>query len=140
MAIQKCTSIKGFLTVFFLAIRLTLFSQLSHEDSMTYQYNLKAAILVGNDLRGKTIPDFVVKDKTGKLFTNDNFRSKITFINFWFEACAPCLTEFQALEKFYNKNKSRDNFQFISITWEQDSVIEQVRKKIILPIQFIIYP
>lgn len=106
-----------------------MFSQLNHQDSINYFNHLKVDSLFGNRLKDKIIQDFVIKNEDGKLFTNENLRSKITVINFWFEACAPCVAEFQALEKFYNKNKSREGFQFISITYEQDSVIERVQKK-----------
>ncbi len=120
---------KGFLTAFFLTGGITLFSQINHSDSIQYFGYLKMNTALTKDVKGKTIPDFIVKDKNGVLLTSNTLLSKITFINFWFEACAPCFAEFQALEKFYNNNKSKENFQFISITFESDSVIDRVCKK-----------
>lgn len=105
------------------------FSQVALKDSIHYFEHLKQDLLFGNDIRGKSMPDFIVMDRDEHTFSNRDFNSKITFINFWFEACAPCHAEFQALEKFYNKNKNRKNFQFISITYESDSVIKEVREK-----------
>ena len=81
------------------------------------------------DVRGATLRTFIAKDRKGNVFTDDSLPLKITFINFWFETCAPCVAEFSALEKFYRNNKSRKNFQFISITFEQDTTIDQIREK-----------
>jgi thiol-disulfide isomerase/thioredoxin len=112
-----------------LCIALQSFSQITHSDSLYYFEHLRADSLMGLDVRGTTLRPFIVKDRKGTIFTNDSLPSKITFINFWFEACHPCVAEFSALEKFYANNKSRKNFQFISITFEQDSTIDQVRGK-----------
>ena len=125
----KYIVVKICVAIFFLTPGVSIFSQISHEDSTNYFEYLKMSISLGNDIRGKTIPGFKAKAKNGALFTDDDLHSKITFINFWFETCAPCLAEFQALEKFYNNNKSKENFQFVTITFEADSIIEQVRKK-----------
>ncbi|HWC54966.1 MAG TPA: TlpA disulfide reductase family protein [Chitinophagaceae bacterium] len=112
-----------------LCITLQSFSQVTHEDSLRYLDHLRADSLMGLDARGKTLKAFIAKDRKGTIFTNDSLRSKITFINFWFETCAPCAAEFQALEKFYTNNKSRRGFQFVSITYEADTVIERIRMK-----------
>lgn len=110
---------------------LTLLSQvITHMDTLDNEFDKKVQFLLGNDLRGETIPAFIARDTNGELFTRENIRSKkITFINFWFESCPPCLAEFGAMEKFYIKNKDRQDFQFVSITFEQDSTIERIRKK-----------
>ena len=110
---------------------------ITHEDSLDNEFDLKIQALFGNILKGKTIPDFIITDKNGIIMSRNELLSKVTFINFWFEAYAPCIAEFQALQKFYVTNKSRKEFQFISITFEPDSTIERVRKA--LPTQFIIY-
>jgi thiol-disulfide isomerase/thioredoxin len=125
----KSIVVKICVAIFFLTPGVSIFSQVSHEDSINYFEYSKMNISLGKDIRGKTLHGFHAKAKNGALFTDNDLRSKITFINFWFEACAPCLAEFQALEKFYNNNKSKENFQFVTITFEADSTIEQVRKK-----------
>jgi thiol-disulfide isomerase/thioredoxin len=112
-----------------LCIVLQSFCQITHEDSLHYFEHLRADSLMGLDVRGTMLQAFIAKDRKGNVFTNDSLPSKITFINFWFEACHPCVAEFSALEKFYANNRSRKDFQFISITFEQDTTIEQVQKK-----------
>ncbi|HEY5773572.1 MAG TPA: hypothetical protein VIS75_13120, partial [Chitinophagaceae bacterium] len=107
----KYFAVKIFLTIFFLTPCVSIFSQINHEDSINYFEYLKISSSLGKDIKGKIISDFKAKDKNGTLFTDDDLHSKITFVNFWFETCAPCVAEFQALEKFYNNNKSRENFQ-----------------------------
>ena len=112
-----------------LSIAFQSISQITREDSLHYFEHLKADSLMRLDVRGKTLQAFIAKDNKKNLFTNDNLCSKVTFINFWFDACAPCVAEFRALEKFYNKNRYRKDFQFISITYEADSVIKRVKGK-----------
>lgn len=125
----KYFCIKNFFIILFLIHGFNIFSQINHEDSTDYFEYLKLNISLGNDIRGKTVSGFNANGKNGASFTDNDLRSKTTFINFWFEACAPCVAEFQALEKFYNNNKSREKFQFVSITFEADSTIERIRKK-----------
>lgn len=121
--------VRGLFTVFVMATWLSSFSQVGHDDSTGYAGLLQMHEAFTKDIMGKPISNFIVKDKNGVLLTPDKSGSKITFINFWFLACAPCVAEFPALEKFYNHNKSREDFQFISITFESESVIEETRKK-----------
>lgn len=52
------------------------------------------------------------------IYTTDNLLAKITFINFWFEGCPPCIAEFEALNNLYNKYKTNKDFQFLSFTFE----------------------
>ena len=129
MSNNKFIALKVFITASFISGGVSLFSQINHEDSLHYLEVLKLNSLEYRRIKGTAIPVFIIKDKNGDSLTDNNLKSKTTFINFWFETCAPCIAEFQALEKFYNNNKFRENFQFISITFEPDSVKEQVRKK-----------
>ena len=65
----------------------------------------------------------------GYTFTSDSLATKVTFINFWFEACAPCVAEFDALNALYEKYKNETNFQFISVTYEEEKDISKLIKK-----------
>ena len=68
------------------------------------------------------------KKPDGTLFTNENLKNKVTFINFWFERCPPCLAEFDALNGLYNKYKDNKDFQFISFTYESEEDIDRIAK------------
>ena len=72
---------------------------------------------------------FVLQDKKGKLYTNTDLIDKITFVNFWFEACAPCIAEMKALETLNKNFKEHKNFQFWSITSENQEEIKRISKK-----------
>lgn len=65
----------------------------------------------------------------GKLYTNDSLKNKITFINFWFEGCAPCIAEFDALNNLYEKYKKNKDFQFLSFTFETTGDIIRIAKE-----------
>jgi thiol-disulfide isomerase/thioredoxin len=128
MIFKKHSFLRAFFILFFGVACELSFSQVNRDDSIHYFEHLKEDVLMGNDIKGKTMPNFIVVDKNKNTFTNNDFRSKVTFINFWFSSCAPCLAEFQALEKLYNNNRSKEGFQFISITYEADSVIRRVQE------------
>ncbi len=59
-----------------------------------------------------------LKSIDGKIYTTDSLTNKITFINFWFEGCPPCIAEFDALNDLYQKYGSHKDFQFLSFTFE----------------------
>jgi thiol-disulfide isomerase/thioredoxin len=76
-----------------------------------------------------TFRDFSGTTMDGKIFTQDSLKNKVTFINFWFEHCAPCVAEFDALNSLYNKYRNNPGFQFISITYEKNQDIKRIAKK-----------
>jgi cytochrome oxidase Cu insertion factor (SCO1/SenC/PrrC family) len=73
--------------------------------------------------------DFSGTSTDGKTFTQESLRNKVTFINFWFENCPPCIAEIDALNNLYNKYKNNPGFQFISITFEKNEDIKRIAKK-----------
>jgi cytochrome oxidase Cu insertion factor (SCO1/SenC/PrrC family) len=76
-----------------------------------------------------TFGDFSGTTTDGKIFTQESLKNKITFINFWFEHCAPCIAEIDALNNLYNKYKNNPGFQFISISFEKNEDIKRIAKK-----------
>jgi peroxiredoxin len=81
---------------------------------------------------GKPYPAFSFTTD-GKIFNNDLLKGKIVFINFWFEACAPCIAEFDALNEIYQKLKENKNFAFISFTFETPEKTNRVKERYPLP-------
>ncbi len=77
---------------------------------------------------GKSFPQFSVTTD-GRVLTNDSLEGKIVFINFWFEACPPCIAELNALNKLYNKFSTNKNFEFISFTYESPARIKRLKQK-----------
>ena len=80
------------------------------------------------DLEIKFEP-FTAKTTADKIYSNKNLENKITFINFWFEGCAPCIAEFDALNDLYSKYKSNKDFQFLSFTFETRENVLRVAQK-----------
>lgn len=66
---------------------------------------------------------------TGEKYSKENLTQKVTLINFWFEACEPCLAEFEALNNLYNKFKVNKNFQFLSFTFENHESALTISRK-----------
>jgi peroxiredoxin len=77
---------------------------------------------------GKSFPKFVVPGK-GELINNERLMGKVVLVNFWFEGCAPCLAEFDALNELAEKFKDQKDFEFISFTWDNAETIKRVNEK-----------
>lgn len=105
---------------------LISFSQTNKEIEQKFLDSLKMG---GTYLVGRSMPSFNITSVKGELFTNGNLKGKITFINFWFESCAPCIAEMKSLETLYENFKGDEEFQFLSITYEKKDVVEQVVDK-----------
>lgn len=56
----------------------------------------------------------------------------VCLINLWFANCRPCITEFPDLVKLSEKYAGK-NFRIVSLTFENDSIIDTFRKKYNLP-------
>jgi peroxiredoxin len=77
---------------------------------------------------GKPFPLFKVALQNS-VFTNQDIKGKVVFINFWFANCPPCIAELDALNTLYNKLKHRRGFEFISFTYESPKTIQRLAKK-----------
>lgn len=79
--------------------------------------------------KGKEMPSFTHTAFSGKEYTSEMLKGKVTFINFWFYNCAPCMAEMKSLNTLYEKYKDNPDFQFISFTHEDRLTIRRVVKK-----------
>jgi len=71
-----------------------------------------------------------LKTAQGKTFNKDNFKNKITVINFWATWCPPCIEEIPSLNRLSKKMKGRP-FELISINYaEEKKVILDFMKKV----------
>ena len=77
---------------------------------------------------GTSFPKFAAPSK-GKLINNEHLSGKVVLVNFWFEGCAPCLAEFDALNELAEKFKAQKDFEFISFTWDNSETINRVKEK-----------
>ncbi len=114
-----------------LLVPLLLFSTLIHAQK-TEQGDSKAVYDAEQkrlaETIGKPYPAFSVKTDSATI-SNESGRGKTVFINFWFESCAPCIAEFDALEKMYEKLKDSSNIIFLGLTYETPEKIKAVKKR-----------
>ncbi|WP_165024934.1 TlpA family protein disulfide reductase [Dysgonomonas sp. ZJ279] len=67
---------------------------------------------------GKQYPQFSTVTLGGNRITEQILFEKVTVVNFWFQSCAPCIAEFEALSALYYKYKDNPKFQFVSFTFD----------------------
>lgn len=60
---------------------------------------------------------------------DSSMNDKIVFVDFWFYSCSPCMRELPELKKLYEKYKSNDKFQFISFTFEPETLVKKFIQK-----------
>lgn len=80
-----------------------------------------------SEFKDKEFPKFDLKTLVDKNFNSEKLIGKPTMINFWFTRCAPCIDEMPVLNKI--KEKYRDDFNFIAITYEKKEDVEKFLKK-----------
>tara|TARA_B100000886_G_scaffold331060_1_gene282184 strand:- start:3556 stop:4143 length:588 start_codon:yes stop_codon:yes gene_type:complete len=65
----------------------------------------------------KEVPSFSFTNQNGEKFSNDNFRGKVTILNFIFTSCTgPCPLMTSNMQKLYSNFKGTKEIQFVSIT------------------------
>ena len=103
--------------------------------------DIKAALIKNNgQIIGEKFRSFSAKSVDGQHYTNSNFQNKITFINFWFSACIPCVNEFEELKKLYSNYNANKRFQFLSFTFDPVNIATKTKLAYNLPYQIINLP
>jgi thiol-disulfide isomerase/thioredoxin len=59
---------------------------------------------------GTVMPDFSLRDVSGKIFTKDDFKGKLLYISFVTSWCETCMRELIFMEKLHEKFKSKVSF------------------------------
>ena len=73
---------------------------------------------------GEEYFNYVIHTSKTDSITSKELFGKITFINFWFETCHPCMAEMDALIELYNEFKDSLKFQMITFSTDNDSIIK----------------
>ena len=68
---------------------------------------------------GKTAPDFVLQDASGKVWQLSKLKGKVVFVNFWATWCKPCREEMPSMEAL-NKAMAGKPFQMLAIVFNDD--------------------
>ena len=65
----------------------------------------------------KEVPSFSFTNQNGEKFSNNNFRDKVTILNFIFTSCTgPCPLMTSNMQKLYSNFKGTNEVQFVSVT------------------------
>ena len=65
----------------------------------------------------------------GQVLNNETLAGKVVFINFWFKSCPPCMAEMKGLNELYDKFKGNPDFEFLSLTFENEEAINTIKTK-----------
>ena len=75
-----------------------------------------------NPIKGdKRVPDFSLKDLTGKKVEIKQYKGKIIFLNFWATWCGPCKEEMPSLEVMHRQFKG-ENFVLMTISVDYEGL------------------
>ena len=104
------------------------------ENKLGLDYRLKA-------YQGKIQAQaFSLHDVSGKLYTETDFKGKVSVINFWASWCPPCVEEIPSLNRMRQKMQGKP-FQLISINYaESAESIKRFMKKIAIDFPVLIDP
>jgi thiol-disulfide isomerase/thioredoxin len=89
-------------------------SNRQYKDILKEFYAIKLNELIKTQV-GKPAPLFTLKSAEGKTYSNEDFKGKIIFIDFWASWCLPCREETPHLQELYNKYLGDNRVVFISI-------------------------
>ncbi len=56
---------------------------------------------------GSRMPEFTLKDASGREVSSEEFRGKVLLVDFWATWCEPCKVEMPAFEDFQNRYRDR---------------------------------
>lgn len=78
----------------------------------------------------KRMPDFRLKNASGREFTLKQFRGKVLLVDFWATWCAPCKQEMPGYQKLYQRYKDR-GFAVVGIAADSDpAAVSRFGKKL----------
>lgn len=90
---------------------------------------LLAVSLKAQPSKGKTAPEIILPDATGKSIALSSLRGKIVLVEFWASWCGPCRRNNPFLSRLYHRYQSR-GFEIygISLDTEKGQWLEAVRE------------
>jgi len=82
-----------------------------------------------SEYKNREFPQFNLNTLADEKFNSEKLRliGKPTMINFWFTGCLPCIDEMPVLNNI--REKYKDDFNFIAITFEQKEEVEKFLEK-----------
>lgn len=65
--------------------------------------------------KGSIPPDFELSTLSGDVVKLSDLKGKKVILNFWASWCGPCKAEMPHMQKYYKKNKDKDNVEIIAV-------------------------
>ena len=114
------------LTVLLFICYTRSFSQDSYfvYDSISDTYKINENYVIG-----KEFSIFETISLNSDTISSNDLTEKVVFINFWFESCAPCIAELDALSDLYSKYKNNISFQFLSFSIDNVEIAKKAVSK-----------
>ncbi|MCD4793422.1 MAG: TlpA family protein disulfide reductase [Bacteroidales bacterium] len=82
-----------------------------------------------NEQQFKKIPDFEIIDLENNKITQNDFKGKVVFFDFWAVTCGQCIAQFPSIEKIMNNFKDNPDVKFYLINYNGPSDdLEYIRK------------
>src|SRR3970040_622051 len=69
---------------------------------------------------GEMVPNFTLRDETGKVVALSEFRGQIVVLNFWATWCPPCIEEMPSLNRFAEKYQGK-GIQVIGLSVDENA-------------------
>jgi peroxiredoxin len=118
--------------ILFSLFNTVLFAQRDNPDAF-----LRKKDSLNRTFIGTPYPDFEYTSDDGIIYSKKKLLGKRYYINFWFEACHPCMDEMNSLILLNDKLKGSNN-EFISFTFDPPATVRRLREE--KNLNFIIIP
>jgi thiol-disulfide isomerase/thioredoxin len=86
---------------------------------------------------GKNFLPFRNTSISGKYYSNGSLKGKIVFLNFWFEGCAPCVSEFSEINNLAKKYANNSKVKILTFTFESPERVKTYIRKYNLKFEII---
>jgi peroxiredoxin len=97
---------------------LSLFNRFKHFLSLGSLVFLIGLSACSSDTQ-QSMPNFKLSEISGKVLTQDDFKNKVTIINFWATSCVTCIKEMPQLIETYEKFKG-DGADLMAVAMSYD--------------------
>ena len=87
---------------------------LHYKRYINAKFSEKVAELMRTQV-GKPAPKFVLESNLGKIYSLEDFKGKVVYLDLWASWCAPCRAESPGFKILYDKFRNNNQVAFISI-------------------------
>jgi peroxiredoxin len=74
-------------------------------------------------LEKQNFPEFNFTDIDGNKYTNSSLKSKKIILKCWFINCTACVAEFPEVNKLIDKYSTRNDFEYLSLAFEENEAL-----------------